>query len=167
MTAIVLFESSASGRPPPLFLSSTLPCSESRSARPRCALVLTTVSIRVAESGTGWSNRPTWNIAVRTWRTISSRRDAGTSPDRTAALSASPKNCPLGISTSRPALAALAVLCVAPQSETTNPAKFHMSRSGGQEGAVLAGVVAVEAVVGAHHRADVRVLDRGLEGGEV
>ena len=43
----------------------------------------------------------------------------------------------------------------------------HVTQRGGQQRAVLARVGAVEPVIGAHHRADVGVLDGGLEGGEV
>ncbi len=62
-----------------------------------------------------------------------SRRVIGTCPEVTASLSALPKklepSAAPGISRSRPALAALAVLWVAPQSETTKPAKCHRLRS--------------------------------------
>ena len=65
----------------------------------------------------------------------------------------SPNHCGgPGISRSRPAFAAGAVLCVPYQSDITTPSKPHSSRSDREQPRVLAAVRAVDAVVRGHHR---------------
>ena len=106
----------------------------------------------------GSSTIPTAN-SVRTIRcTMSSSRDIGTSPLSTAFFSASPKRArrdvAAGLLVVHPAMAALAVLCVAPQSETTNALEAPgLLQQLVQEIVVLARLVAVDLVVGAHHHA--------------
>ncbi len=104
--------------------------------------MLTTVFFTVAGSGSGWSNNPIRNIAVRMCVTIVSRVEAGTEPSSTAALSLLLKKdgqiwsmglglvslLTPGISRSRPDRAALTVLCSAPQSDITRPSNRHASR---------------------------------------
>ena len=140
------------------FLSSTMV----RSAT-RCA-----TSSPWKTSGTwrrgGLSNRPAANSVRRMRCTMSSTRATGTSPLATASLSAPAKKVDVGISMSRPAMAAFAVLCVAPQSERTKPWKPEiLLQNLVEQVAVLAGVVAVHQVVGAHHGSRAGLLHGDLE----
>jgi hypothetical protein len=131
------------GSSEPAFLSRTVPSSAIFVDRARWAGVLTTAFFTVAGSGSGCSNRPIRNMAVRMWVTMVSRVAVLTEPFSTAALSLLLKYEPKswsrgvglvslvtpGISWSSPDLAALTVLCRAPQSDITMPSNFHASRS--------------------------------------
>src|ERR1019366_4079706 len=99
------------------FLRSTVPRSATRCATSRPPNTSTT--LRCVRR----SNWPVANWARRMRFTMSSSRAMGTSPFSTACFRASPKKPLPGCSISRPASAALAVLCVPPQSERTNPLK--------------------------------------------
>ena len=71
---------------------------------------------------------------------------------------------PPGISRSRPALADWTVLWLPNQSETTKPSEAPVAlQDVGQQVRVLARVVAVDLVVGAHQRPHAAVLDGLLE----
>ncbi len=72
---------------------------------------------------------PVRSASVFSRSTMRSTVARSTSPASTASVSARPNHCGgPGISRSRPALAAGAVLCVPNQSEITNPSKPHSSR---------------------------------------
>lgn len=62
-------------------------------------------------------------------RTARLRWSSETSPSSTAFFSRAPKYSPVGISMSSPASSEAPVLCVAPQSDITQPVKPHSSRS--------------------------------------
>ena len=67
-----------------------------------------------------------------------------------------------------PAAEAFSVLCVPPQSEMTKPLKSPiLLKNVVQDVGVLTSVVAVDAVIGAHHRAWVRNLNADMEGEKI
>ena len=153
-------------------------------ARPGCAAAPTRFLGRVAPpcgrrrsrsapACAGWSNRPSANRLRRMRRTMSSMRDGGTWPDATAAAAAC-RNRPAlskvspADSWSSPALRGLR------RAVHRAPVRHHVARIAPvvlqhlvEQPVVLAGIDAVDAVVGAHHRAGMAGLDGDLEGQQV
>ena len=121
MIAIDLTRAASSGSREFAFFSNTELCSATL-----CAVAAPLKGSTTRPSG-GSSTTPATKAVRRMRWTISSTRLIGTSPASTAFLRASPKCArsagPPGCSASNPARAALAVLCVAFQSEITAPLK--------------------------------------------
>ena len=148
--------------------------SRSSSTGPRCAGVLTIGVLDRRRVGQRVVEQPDPEHRGEDVRDHRVQRRRGTAPSSTAALSLLLKKdgqswsmglglvslLTPGISRSSPDRAALTVLCSAPQSDITRPSNRHASRRVSVSScAVLAGVGAVDPVVGAHDRTDAGVLD--------
>ncbi len=122
ITAMLWTRAASRGRRPIVFFSSTVPSSATSRASARCC-----AELMIEESGAGWGFKSPVHMITRSIRVIlSSMTGSFTSPRRTASRRLSPRrNCPLGISISRPAFTVGTMLCTAPQSETTIPLNPH------------------------------------------